>query len=298
MTGTKLVMPGPKLDGASLTELMAAEGVTMAAGVPTVWMGLIAHWRQSGTRVPSLERVIVGGSAAPRAMLDAFREEFGIEARHAWGMTEMSPLGTTSVLDPAMDGSGEDDRAAIRGKQGRAVFGVEMKIVDEAGNPLPHDGKAFGDLRVRGPWVAGSYYRLEGSAAHDADGWFSTGDVATIDPHGYMNVTDRLKDLIKSGGEWISSIDLENLAAGHPDVAQAAVIAVADERWGERPLLIVVARSGASPARDSLLAYFAGKVPKFWIPDDVLVVDALPLGATGKVLKSRLREEYGRRRPG
>ncbi|MEM7442169.1 MAG: long-chain-fatty-acid--CoA ligase, partial [Pseudomonadota bacterium] len=221
MTGAKLVMPGPGLDGASLTELMRDEGVTITAGVPTIWHGLLAHWRQSGDSIPSLKRVIIGGSAAPRSMIEAFQDEFDITVLHAWGMTEMSPLGTVSLLKAGLEDADADTRFGKLMKQGRPVYGVEMKIVDEHDRPLPHDGTAFGALKVRGPWIASDYYRLDHSDNHDDDGWFDTGDVATVDKDAYMQITDRKKDLIKSGGEWISSIDLENEAMGHPAVAQA-----------------------------------------------------------------------------
>ena len=296
LTGTKLVMPGPGLDGASLTELMNGEGVTMTAGVPTVWLGLLNHWKETGTSVPTLRRLVVGGSAAPTSMIEAFESQYGIEVRHAWGMTEMSPLGTLNVLKSSMADRSAEERSAIKSKQGRPIFGVDMKIVDELNKPLPHDGQAFGQLKVRGPWVCSGYYKLEHSDAHDADGWFSTGDVATLDADCYMSITDRTKDLIKSGGEWISSIELENLAMSHPQVAQAAVIGIADRKWGERPLLIVVP-TAEPPDKAAVLEFFEGKVAKWMIPDDVVIAESLPLGATGKVLKSKLREDYAKTRP-
>ena len=292
MTGVKLVMPGPRLDGASLTRLMTDEDVTMTAGVPSVFLGLLNHLEETNTRVPSLERVVIGGAAASQSMITAFEQKLGVEVRHAWGMTEMSPLGTVSVLKPDMRDAPEADRYEVQGKQGRPVFGVEMKIVDDDAKLLPHDGKAFGDLSVRGPWVCSGYYRMDHSPAHDADGWFATGDVATIDESWYMQITDRKKDLIKSGGEWISSVELENLASGHPEIAQAAVIAVPHEKWDERPLLIAVPKENASPTKETIQEYLAGLVPKWWVPDDVVFVDSLPLGATGKVLKTKLREQY------
>ena len=293
MTGAKLVMPGPKLDGESIHELLAAEEVTMTAGVPTVWLSLLAHWREAGVRVPSLKRIVIGGSAAPQSMIEAFQEEFGIEVRHAWGMTEMSPLGSVSLPKPSMKNAGKEALYRIQRKQGRPVFGVEMRIVDDAGKELPHDGKAFGELQVRGPWVTSNYFRMDKSDVHHADGWFSTGDVCTMDRDGYIEITDRAKDVIKSGGEWISTIELENLATGHPDVLQAAVIGVPHPKWDERPLLLVVANPGKTPTHESLIAYLSDKVAKWWLPDDTIVVDALPLGATGKILKTRLRELYG-----
>jgi len=291
MVGAKLVMPGPHLDGASLQRLIAAEGVTMSAGVPTVWLGLLAHLRETGTSIAPMERVIVGGSAAPPAVVQEFRDRHGVRVLHAWGMTEMSPIGTINSPKHGADTSpaAEDARQV---KVGRPVYGVEMKIVDADGNDLPHDGVAFGDLLVRGPCVCRAYYQEPESAAHRADGWFATGDVATIDPDGYLQITDRSKDVIKSGGEWISSIDLENIAVGHPAVAEAAVIGVPHPKWDERPLLIVVPRAGATIDRAELLAYYAGKVAKWWIPDDVAVVDALPHTATGKLLKMQLRQDF------
>ncbi len=292
MTGTKLVMPGPMLDGESLTELMNQESVTIAAGVPTVWFGLLAHLREAGAKLPSLKMVIVGGAAAPRSMIKEFEEDHGVELRHAWGMTEMSPVGTVSLVKPSLRRASADERYAAQCKQGRSVYGVEMKIVDEQNKVLPHDGVAFGELKVRGPWIASGYFEADESESHDDDGWFGTGDVATIDPDGYMQITDRKKDLIKSGGEWISSIDLENLAVAHPDVAQAAVIGVPHEKWDERPLLIVMTRPDVSPTREDVLDFLKDKVPAWWIPDDVVFVDKLPMGATGKVLKTELRKQY------
>lgn len=292
LTGAKLVFPGPALDGKSLTELMNGEGVTVAAGVPTVWLGLLNHWREHETKVASLERVVVGGSAPPRSMIQAFEEEFGIDFRHAWGMTEMSPLGTVNVLTPSQQGAPGGERYDLKCKQGRPVYGVELEIFDEQGRPLPHDGKTFGEVRVRGPWISSRYFRQRRSKSHDGDGWFATGDIATLDPSGMMQITDRKKDLVKSGGEWISSIKLENLAAGHPDVAQAAVIGIPHEKWTERPLLVVQAKKGRSPTKDDLLAFLKGKVPDWWLPDDVIFEAELPLGGTGKVQKAKLREKY------
>lgn len=292
MNGTKLVMPGPGLDGASLTQLMRDEGVTITAGVPTIWHGLLTHWRRSGETVPSLKRIIIGGSAAPRSMIEAFQEEFGITVLHAWGMTEMSPLGTVSLLKAGMESADKDKRFGKLAKQGRPVYGVEMKIVDEHDRPLPHDGTAFGALKVRGPWIASGYYRLDHSDNHDAEGWFDTGDVATMDDDAYMQITDRKKDLIKSGGEWISSIDLENAAMGHPAIAQAAVIGIPDEKWDERPLLAVVKAADATVDADAVRAYLSEKVAKWWLPEQIIFVEALPIGATGKVLKTKLRAAY------
>jgi acyl-CoA synthetase (AMP-forming)/AMP-acid ligase II len=292
MTGGKLVLPGAKLDGASLVELIETEGVTMSAGVPTIWMGLLHHLRQSGARVPTLERTVIGGSAAPQSMIEAFRKDYSVEVLHAWGMTEMSPIGTVCRLLPGMETLPEDAQYAIRAKQGRAVFGIHMKITDDDGKLLPHDGSAFGHLKVAGPWVCKQYYKEARSDAHDADGWFATGDVATIDPNGYMQVTDRSKDLIKSGGEWISSIELENVAVGHPEVLEAAAIGVHHPKWEERPLLVVVRKPGSALDRDDLIAFFAGKISKWWLPDDIVFVDELPHTATGKLLKTMLREQF------
>ena len=291
MTGTKLVLPGPGLDGASLTELMREEGVTSTAGVPTVWSGLLDYWREHDTSVPTLKIMIIGGSAVPRSMVEAFDKEFGIEVRQGWGMTEMSPIGAVNMLKPEQRAAPAEERYDIQIRQGRAVYGVEMKIVDAEGNTLPHDGEAFGELKVRGPWVSRSYYREENEAVDD-EGWFPTGDVVTIDADGYMQITDRMKDLIKSGGEWISSIELENLAMSHPDVMQAAVIGIPDDKWTERPLLIVKPKPGATPTKEDLLGFFKGKVADWSIPDDVVMVEELPIGGTGKVQKSELRKTY------
>jgi fatty-acyl-CoA synthase len=292
MTGMNMVMPGPGLDGASLTEILIAEEVTIAAGVPTVWLGLLNHWREHDTSVPSLHTMVVGGSAPTRTMIDAFEEEFGIHVLHAWGMTEMSPIGTACRLKPTMVNATEEERRRVQLKQGRAVFGVEMKIVSRDGAELRQDGEEFGELKVRGPWICSSYFKMDESSSHDADGWFATGDIVTIDPDGYIDITDRSKDLIKSGGEWISSIELENIASSHPDIAQAAVIGVPNEQWTERPLLIVVPKPDRPPTKESVLTFFEDKVAKWCIPDDVVVVEALPLGATGKVQKIKLREQY------
>ena len=292
MTGAKLVMPGPGLDGRSLTELMCDEGVTSAAGVPTVWTGLLNYWREHDTSVPSLKLMIIGGTAVPRSMVEAFDKEFGVEVRQGWGMTETSPIGTVNVLKPEQRTAPAEERYDIQVRQGRAIYGVEMKIVDPEGNTLPRDGKAFGELKVRGPWVSRAYFRDEDEAV-DSDGWFPTGDVATIDADGYMHIIDRIKDLIKSGGEWISSIELEHLAMSHPDVMQAAVIGIPDEKWSERPLLIVKLNAGADPSKEELLGFFKDKVEDWWIPDDIVMVEELPIGGTGKVQKAELRKTYG-----
>ena len=294
MNGAKLVLPGPRLDGASLHELFEAEGVTYALGVPTVWLGFEAYLSTSGARCSTLHRVLSGGSAVPPSMIEAFARH-GIDMRQGWGMTEMSPLGTTAALKAKHRGLDQQAQLGVKTKQGRPVFGVEMKIVDDEGQAQPHDGKSMGELLVRGPWIVSGYFEdAEASAAAvEADGWFHTGDMATIDPDGYMQITDRRKDVIKSGGEWISSIDLENAAIAHDDVAEAAVIAVPDPRWGERPLLIVAPRPGCRPERDSLLELLALQFPKWMLPDEVVCIEEMPHTATGKIMKTRLRERFG-----
>ena len=289
LTGAKLVMPGPHLDGASLYSIFEEEGVTMSAGVPTIWLGLLQHLQGHKLRLSTVKRLVIGGSVAPPAMIRAFDEQFGITVVHAWGMTETSPLGTLNAAKNKHRALPAAERDRIRIKQGRTIFGVELKIVDGEGRDLPRDGQAFGDLLVRGPWVTSGYFKGEGDdAVHD--GWFRTGDVATIDPDGYMQITDRSKDVIKSGGEWISSIDLENIAVAHPAVAEAAVIGAPHPKWDERPLLVVVRKTGQDVGREQLLAFYQGKVAKWWIPDDVIFVDDLPHTATGKLSKLQLRE--------
>ncbi len=289
LTGAKLVLPGPGLDGKSVYELLEAEKVTYAAGVPTVWQMLLSHMKPQGLRFSSLQRTVIGGSACPPAMITAFREDYGVEVLHAWGMTEMSPLGTVCTLKNKHQVLGDDERMGIRLKQGRAIFGVDMKIVDDAGQELPWDGRTFGNLLVRGPWVVREYFKGEGGDPLQ-DGWFPTGDVATIDADGFMQITDRSKDVIKSGGEWISSIDVENLAVAHPAVAMAACVGMPHPKWDERPIVVVVKKPGAELSREDLLAFYEGKLAKWQIPDDVVFVEAIPLGATGKMLKTRLRE--------
>jgi acyl-CoA synthetase (AMP-forming)/AMP-acid ligase II len=293
MNGAKLVLPGPRLDGRSLYELFEAEGVTMSLGVPTVWLGFEAHLSATGARCSTLRWILSGGSAVPPSLLEAF-EHRGIQLRQGWGMTEMSPLGTTAALKTKHLGLDPQARMKVMGKQGRPVFGVEMKVIDEAGQVQPHDGKSRGELLVRGPWIVSGYFEdAEASAAAvDRDGWFHTGDVVTIDPDGYMQIVDRRKDVIKSGGEWISSIDIENAAVGHPDVAEAAVIAVPHPRWGERPLLVVSPQPQRRPQRDDLIAFLARDFPRWMLPDDVVVLDELPHTATGKLMKIRLREMF------
>ena len=293
MNGAKLVMPGPRLDGASLHELFESEGVTYALGVPTVWLGFEAYLSSSGARCSSLHRVLSGGSSVPPSMVEAFARH-GIDMRQGWGMTEMSPLGTTAALKARHRSLDAAEQLAVKVKQGRPVFGVEMKIVDDEGRAQPHDGKSMGEILVRGPWIVSGYFEdaAAGAASVEPDGWFHTGDMATIDSDGYMQITDRRKDVIKSGGEWISSIDLENAAIAHDDVAEAAVIAVPDPRWGERPLLIVMPRPGCHPQRDSLLELLASQFPKWMLPDEVVCIEEMPHTATGKIMKTRLRERF------
>lgn len=292
MTGAKLVMPGAKLDGASLHELLEGEGVTMTAAVPTVWLGLLQHLEATGGKLSTLKRVVIGGSACPRAMTEAFERKFGVTVAHAWGMTEMSPLGSFCSMKPVYQGLAGDALYDLKVKQGHPPFTVEFRLTDDAGSDLPWDGRTFGRLKVRGPAVACAYFKREDEPILDEQGFFDTGDVATIDPAGYMQITDRSKDVIKSGGEWISSIDLENLAVGHPDVAEAAVIGVAHPKWDERPLLVVVPKPGRRPSKEELLAFMTGKIAKWWLPDDVVLVEAIPHTATGKIQKTALREMF------
>jgi 3-(methylthio)propionyl---CoA ligase len=293
MAGAKLVFPGSKMgDGKTLAALINEEKVTLSAGVPTVWLGLLAHLKASGERVDSLQRITVGGAACPLSIMEDM-DRYGVETRVGWGMTEMSPLGTVNAASAASAQYSAQEFAKIRLKAGRPIFGVEMKIVDDAGKELPWDGKAFGSLKVRGPWVCSSYFKLEGSSAHAEDGWFETGDVATIDPDGFMAITDRTKDVIKSGGEWISSIEVENVATDHPMVAEAAVIGHFHPKWSERPLLLVVRGPNGQDLTDAdMLAWFDGKIAKWWIPEAVEFIDELPHTATGKVQKVALRELY------
>lgn len=293
LTGAKLVFPGPALDGKSVYELIEAEKVTYAAGVPTVWQMLLGHLKPAGLKFSTLRRTVIGGSACPPAMINAFRDDYGVEVLHAWGMTEMSPLGTLCTLKNKHDALTDDEKMKIRLKQGRAIFGVDMKIVDEAGKELPWDGKTFGDLHVKGPWIVREYFKGEGGdplVYSDGVGWFPTGDVGTIDADGYLQITDRSKDVIKSGGEWISSIAVENIAVSHPAVAMAACIGVPHPKWDERPIIAVVRKPGMDVTREELIRFYDGKTAKWQIPDDVVFVDAIPLGATGKMLKTRLRE--------
>jgi fatty-acyl-CoA synthase len=294
MAGAKLVMPGPKMgDGEALYELLDSEDVSLALGVPTVWLALLQYTDKAGKRLDKLERSIVGGAAVPRAMIEAFRDKHGVELRQGWGMTEMSPVGAVNSLKAGLEGLSPDEQLDLATKAGRGVFGCEMRIVNDDGEVLPWDGEAYGALQVRGPWICSDYFKLEGGAgSHTDDGWFDTGDVATIDPQGYMAITDRTKDVIKSGGEWISSIELENTAMGHPAVAEAAVIGVAHPKWTERPLLVVVKAEGQEVSKEDMLAFFDGKVATWWIPSDVAFVDELPHTATGKVKKIELRRQF------
>jgi fatty-acyl-CoA synthase len=297
MVGAKLVFPGPALDGQSLFDLLEAEQVTLSAGVPTVWQGLLGHLEQTGEPFSSMKRTIIGGAACPTAMLQKFQETYGVAVLHVWGMTELSPIGTSGTLKARHLVMSPAERNAVQSKQGRAVFGVDMKIVGTDGVELPWDGATSGDLMVRGPWVVRDYFRNESECSplleHAGQTWFPTGDVATIDGDGFMQITDRSKDVIKSGGEWIGSIDLENIALSHPSVAQAACIAAKHAKWDERPLLVIVRKAQAALTRDELLAFYEGKIAKWWTPDDVVFVDTIPLGATGKILKNRLREQFG-----
>jgi len=292
LVGAGLAMPGPKLDGASLYEQFERDGVTFSAGVPTIWFGLLNYLKETGKRLTTLRRLVIGGAAAPASMIDAFEDDHGVQVLHGWGMTEMSPVGAVCTLNAHARALPVEQRRQIHAKQGRALWGVEMRIVDEQGQPLPHDGVASGLLMVRGPWIASGYFRDDEATAEAIhDGWFSTGDVATIDPHGYMEITDRVKDVIKSGGEWISSIALENHAVAHPDLAECAVIGCPHPRWGERPLLVVVTHGDAKVDKAQILAFLESKVAKWWLPDDVVFIDELPHTATGKIAKARLREQ-------
>ena len=290
MTGCKLVFPGPAMDGKSIYELMEAEGVTFAAGVPTVWQMLLSHMGPNKLRFGTLQRTVIGGSAAPPAMINTFRDQYGVDVLHAWGMTEMSPLGTLCTLKEKHRKLPPEEQLKLRLKQGRAICGVDMKIVDADGKELPWGTGVSGDLHVRGSWVVASYFKAEGGDPL-VDGWFPTGDVATIDADGFMQITDRSKDVIKSGGEWISSIDIENVAMAHPAVAMAACIGMPHPKWDERPIVAVALKPGAEVTRDELLKFYDGKVAKWQVPDDVVFVDSIPLGATGKMLKTRLREQ-------
>ena len=290
LTGAKLVFPGQHLDGKSLHEMFESEAVTMSAGVPTVWLGLLNYMKENKLKFSTLKSTVIGGSACPPAMIRSFQDDFGVKVLHAWGMTEMSPLGTVATFKAQHTKAGKEARYAVQSKQGRVIFGVDMKIVDTEGKVLPNDGKAFGDLLVKGPWVTNAYFKNEGGDPLK-DGWFPTGDVATIDPDGYMQITDRSKDVIKSGGEWISSIDLENIAVAHPGIVEAAVIGIAHPKWDERPIVVAIRKPGATVTREELLKFFEGKIAKWWMPDDVVFVEQLPHTATGKLSKLTLRKE-------
>jgi acyl-CoA synthetase (AMP-forming)/AMP-acid ligase II len=291
LSGAKMVFPGAALDGKSLYELFEAEGVTFSAGVPTVWLGLINHAIQNNLQFSTFRRTVIGGSACPPAMMNTLIDKLDVHVIHGWGMTEMSPLGTTGGLQVKHLALPKEEQRKILQKQGHAIFGVDMKIVDDDGKELPWDGETYGHLYVKGPWIISSYFKDEGGDVLK-DGWFPTGDVATIDGDGYMQITDRSKDVIKSGGEWIGSIDLENIAMAHPGVLQAACIGVAHPKWDERPMLVVVKRPGQEVTREEVLAFFEGKIAKWWLPDDVVFTEALPMGATGKIQKNRLRDQY------
>ncbi|MDH5177622.1 MAG: AMP-binding protein, partial [Gammaproteobacteria bacterium] len=294
MVGAKLVFPGPKMgDAATITQLLNEEKVTLAAAVPTVWMLLLNHLAQTGGKLDTLKSTVIGGSAVPIQMIRDFRDKHGVTVIQGWGMTELSPLGTVSTLRPEQELLSAEEQAQVRAKAGHGIFGVEMKIVDDDGRELPWDGVSAGELKVRGPWVCRSYYKLENSSAHSEPGWFATGDVAVIHPDGFLQITDRAKDVIKSGGEWISSVDLENCACGHPDVLMAAAIGVRHPKWDERPILLVVPRPGRTPQPDSVLAHLSQHFAKWQLPDAIVQVEALPLTATGKINKRSLRDTYG-----
>jgi acyl-CoA synthetase (AMP-forming)/AMP-acid ligase II len=294
MAGCKIIYPGPKMgDGETLYELMDSEGATNSLGVPTVWLALLKYCKESGKRLDKLQRTTIGGAAVPRSMIQEFRDDHGVEVRQGWGMTEMSPLGVTNTMKAGLEHLTDDEQLDLAVKAGRGIFGCELRIVDDEGEELPWDGVAYGALQVRGPWVCSDYFKLNGAAgAHTDDGWFDTGDVATIDAEGYMAITDRTKDVIKSGGEWISSIELENTAMGHPAVAEAAVIGLAHPKWTERPLLVVVKADGQDVSVEEMLAFYAGKVAAWCIPDDVVFVAELPHTATGKLKKIDLRQQF------
>ena len=291
VAGARLVLPGPRLDGASLYDLMESEKVTISAGVPTIWMGLIQHIEQQGARFSTMKRTCVGGSAMPRALIAKFNDVYGVEVRHGWGMTETTAVATMSNLGRDDLGKPAEERHAIVARQGKVVSGIEIKVVDDNGHTLPRDGTSQGELMVRGHWIVERYYKTDRTAL--VDGWFPTGDIATIDADGVMTIRDRTKDVIKSGGEWISSIDLENAAVGHPAVAMAAVIGVKHPKWDERPLLFIVRKPGAELDKATILDFLAGRVAKWWVPEDVVFLDSLPVGGTGKVQKNELRQKYG-----
>ncbi|MBS1175920.1 MAG: AMP-dependent synthetase and ligase [Proteobacteria bacterium] len=291
MVGAKLVLPGPKLDGASLHELMESERVTVSAGVPTIWLALLQHVESHKLRFTTMRRTAVGGSAMPQSLIAKFADEYGVEVRHGWGMTETTAVATMSALTSKHDALKPADQHAVIAKQGKAVFGVRIKVIDENGADLPRDGQAQGELMVRGQWIVSGYFK--GAESPLRDGWFPTGDVATIDADGVMQIRDRAKDVIKTGGEWISSIDLENAAMAHPAVAMAAVIGVKHPKWDERPLLFIVRKPGQALEKEQILAFLTERVAKWWVPDDVVFLESLPVGGTGKVQKADLRKQYG-----
>ncbi len=288
--GSKLVMPGAKMDGASIYELIETEDVTFSAAVPTVWQGLFGHMVENNLKFSTLRKVLIGGSACPEALIRGFQDKFGVEVVHAWGMTETSPIGTIANLTPELKALPYDKQMAWRMKQGTPPLGVELKIKNYGGQDMPHDGKTYGRVMVKGPTVAGAYFKGEGGDILDHEGFFDTGDIASVDSHGFMQITDRAKDVIKSGGEWISSIDIENIAVGHPKVALAAVIGAAHPKWDERPVLMVKLKEGEAEDKQEHLDFLQGKIAKWWMPDDVVFVDDIPLGATGKIDKKTLRE--------
>jgi fatty-acyl-CoA synthase len=286
------VLPGAKMDGASIYELLTNYKVSFTAAVPTVWLMLLQDLEKTGGKLPYLKRVVIGGSACPRAMTKTFQDVYGVEVVHAWGMTEMSPLGSLCTMKPEYAALTGEARLDVQQKAGHPPFGVEMKITDDNGKELPWDGTTFGRLKVRGPAVARAYYKGEGGEVFEQDGWFDTGDVATMDKYGYMQITDRAKDVIKSGGEWISTIDLENLAVGHPKVAEAAAIGITHPKWDERPLLVIVLKKGETATKEDILGFMQGKIAKWWMPDDVAFVDEIPHTATGKIQKMTLRQQF------
>ena len=293
IVGAKIVFPGPKMgDGEALYNMLEDESVTMALGVPTVWLALLQYAKSAGKRLNKLQRTLIGGAAVPESMIREFFDDHDVVVHQGWGMTEMSPLGTVNTLKAGMETLSQDEKFRVQTKAGRGIFGCEIKIVDDDNNELPWDGVAFGALRVRGPWICSDYFKLDGASNSHIDGWFDTGDVATIDENGFLAITDRTKDVIKSGGEWISSIEIENTAIGHSSVAEAAVIGVAHPKWTERPLLIVIKAEGAELSKEDMLAYLDGKIAKWWMPDDVVFVDEIPHTATGKIKKIDLRKQF------
>ena len=290
--GAKVVNPGPNMDGESIYQLLSEEQVSFTAAVPTVWLMLLQHLEANNLKLPHLNSVAIGGSAVPRVMLEKFERDYGVSVMHAWGMTETSPLGSIAAFKSGMEDMNFDEQMDIKVKQGRVPYLVEMKITDDEGNELPRDGKAFGHLKVRGPFIVGEYIKGDGGDILDEEGFFDTGDVATIDPLGFMQITDRSKDVIKSGGEWISSIEIENIAVGHEKIQEAAVIGIAHPKWDERPLLVIVKNEGADISKEEVLSFLEGKIAKWWMPDDVAFVDEIPHTATGKIQKLTLREQF------